>query len=78
MREQVTGAVPPPRVQVDGNVLGFRVLGLNIVFVLGKDRKLWRERVTGAVPPPRVQVDGNVLAFQAVNVNTVFVLGYGP
>ena len=67
--------VPPPRLQVDGNVASFQALSTSDIFVLGSNGNLWLEHPNGAVPPPRTQVDGNVAAFQALSASVVFVLG---
>jgi hypothetical protein len=60
--------VPPPRVQVDGNVKAFQAFSSTLVFVLGSNGNLWLEfgPFGAEVPPPRVQVDGNVKAFQTI------------
>ncbi|MGC1321714.1 MAG: hypothetical protein WA849_06005 [Candidatus Udaeobacter sp.] len=74
--------VPPPRLQVDGNVAAFQALDGNNVVVLGTDGNLWYEvwpfGNVQEVIKNRKQVDGNVGAFQAVLSgygNNIFVLG---
>jgi hypothetical protein len=71
-----SGQVPPPREQVDGNVLAFQAIDLNNVIVLGTDNILWVEHVPfGQVPPPRGQFTLlKVLAFQAVDTATIAFL----
>ncbi len=69
------GKVPPPREQVDGNVMAFQALDPNTVYVLGTDGNLWLEHGPfGAVPPSRQHVDANVKAFQAADSNDAWVL----
>jgi NHL repeat len=74
--------IPPPRLQVDGNVSAFQALDGNNVVVLGSDGNLWLETWPyGDVAQTiknRKQVDANVAAFQAITSsygNKVFVLG---
>ena len=73
------GQVPPPREQVDGDVILFEPLDPNTAYVLGLDGNLWLEHSVhgkfGQVPPPRERVDENVLWFKAIDGNTVYVLG---
>jgi hypothetical protein len=74
--------VPPPRLQIDGNVAGFQALDSNNVVVLGSDENLWWEiwpygNVEQTIQN-RKQIDGNVGAFQVVQSlfgNEAFVLG---
>jgi len=74
--------IPPPRLQVDGNVIAFQALDGNNVVVLGSDGNLWLETWPyGNVQQTintRSQIDGNVAAFQVVISgfgNNAFVLG---
>ncbi len=70
------GAVPPSRIQVDGNVSTFQAVDLGTILVLGTDGNLWLETAPfGNVPPHRIQIDSSVQAFQALDLNTIFVLG---
>ena len=72
------GQVPPPREQVDGDVILFEPLDPNTAYVLGLDGNLWLEHSVhgkfGQVPPPRERVDENVLWFKAIDGNTVYVV----
>jgi hypothetical protein len=53
--------VPPPRSQIDGNVVGFQALSDSEIFVLGSDGRLWLEHAPfGQVPPRRDPVAENV------------------
>src|SRR5712691_10221649 len=57
--------VPPPRKQIDSNVIGFQFLSDAQGFVLGSDLKLWLLHAPfGNVPPGRTLVDTNVIGFQ--------------
>ena len=76
------GKIPPPRLQVDGNVAAFQALDGNNVVVLGADGNLWYEvwpfgNVQETINN-RKQIDANVGAFQAVLSgygNNIFVSG---
>lgn len=65
------GQVPPPRNQVDGNVLSFCALSGNEAYVEGTDSKLWHETGPwGHVPPPRQQVDASVWPNNNITINS--------
>jgi hypothetical protein len=84
--------VPPPRSQIDGNVVAFQALSNSEIFVLGSDGKLWLEHAPfGQVPPRRDPVATNVAIplpvasgkvpvvcpFQALSDQEVLVLDNG-
>jgi hypothetical protein len=68
------GTVPPKRVLIDSNVLGFQPLDLNDVVVLRKDGTLWLEQGSSGTPK-RTQIDANVMEFSGVDNNNILVLG---